>query len=41
MASMSMEFLTGAQVAEYGRFEGVPSRAALERFFSSTMLTRT
>lgn len=30
---MSMEFLTGAQVAGYGRFDGVPSRADLERFF--------
>ena len=28
-----MEFLTDAQVAAYGRFEGVPSRADLERFF--------
>ena len=28
-----MEFLTDAQVAGYGRFDGVPSRADLERFF--------
>ena len=31
--AMSMEFLTGAQVAGYGCFDGVPSRADLERFF--------
>src|SRR5664279_2472724 len=31
--AMPMEFLTDAQVAGYGRFDGVPSRAALERFF--------
>jgi len=30
---MPLEFLTGAQVAGYGRFDGVPSRADLERFF--------
>jgi Domain of unknown function (DUF4158) len=30
---MPMEFLTDAQVAGYGRFDGVPSRADLERFF--------
>jgi len=30
---MPLEFLTDAQVAGYGRFEGVPSRADLERFF--------
>jgi len=30
---MPLDFLTGAQVAGYGRFEGVPSRADLERFF--------
>ncbi len=30
---MAMEFLTDAQVAGYGRFDGVPSRADLERFF--------
>jgi hypothetical protein len=30
---MPMEFLTDAQVAGYGRFDGVPSRAELERFF--------
>jgi len=29
---MPLEFLTGAQVAGYGRFDGVPSRADLERF---------
>lgn len=28
---MPLEFLTDAQVAGYGRFEGVPSRADLER----------
>ena len=28
-----MDFLTDAQVAGYGRFDGVPSRADLERFF--------
>lgn len=32
-ALVAMEFLTDAQVAAYGRFEGVPSRADLERFF--------
>src|SRR5664280_2599415 len=31
--AMPMEFLTDAQVAVYGRFDGVPSRADLERFF--------
>ena len=31
--AMPMEFLTDAQVAGYGRFDGVPSRADLERFF--------
>jgi hypothetical protein len=30
---MPMEFLTDAQVAGYGCFDGVPSRADLERFF--------
>jgi hypothetical protein len=30
---MPMEFLTDAQGAGYGRFDGVPSRADLERFF--------
>jgi len=30
---MLLDFLTDAQVAGYGRFEGVPSRADLERFF--------
>ncbi|SQD97363.1 hypothetical protein FMEAI12_4020092 [Parafrankia sp. Ea1.12] len=30
---MPLEFLTDAQVARYGRFQGVPSRAELERFF--------
>lgn len=30
---MPMDFLTDAQVAGYGRFDGVPSRADLERFF--------
>ncbi len=30
---MAVEFLTDAQVAAYGRFDGVPSRADLERFF--------
>ena len=30
--AMPMEFLTDAQVAGYGRFDGVPSRADLERF---------
>jgi len=30
---MPMEFLTDAQVAGYGRFDGVPSRADLERLF--------
>jgi hypothetical protein len=38
---MPMEFLTDAQVAGYGRFDGVPSRADLEQFFSSTTPTRT
>lgn len=28
-----MEFLTDAQAAGYGRFDGVPARADLERFF--------
>ena len=28
-----MEFLSDEQVAAYGRFDGVPSRAELERFF--------
>lgn len=28
-----MDFLTEAQVARYGRFDGVPSRADLDRFF--------
>jgi hypothetical protein len=28
-----LEFLTDAQVARYGRFQGVPSRQDLERFF--------
>src|SRR5450759_4172382 len=31
--AMPRGFLTGAQVAGYGRFDGVPSRADLERFF--------
>ena len=30
---MPMEFLTDAQGAGYGRFDGMPSRAELERFF--------
>ena len=30
---VAVEFLTDAQVAAYGRFDGVPSRADLERFF--------
>jgi len=30
---MPLDFLTDAQVAGYGRFDGVPSRADLERFF--------
>ncbi len=30
---MPLEFLTDARVAGYGRFDGVPSRADLERFF--------
>jgi TnpA family transposase len=30
---VAVEFLTDAQVAAYGRFAGVPSRADLERFF--------
>lgn len=30
---MPLDFLTEAQVAGYGRFDGVPSRADLERFF--------
>jgi len=30
---MPLEFLSDAQVAGYGRFDGVPSRADLERFF--------
>ena len=30
---MPRGFLTDAQVAGYGRFDGVPSRADLERFF--------
>lgn len=30
---MPLEFLSDAQVAEYGRFDGVPARADLERFF--------
>jgi TnpA family transposase len=30
---MAADFLTEAQVAGYGRFEGVPSRSDLERFF--------
>jgi hypothetical protein len=33
LRAMPMEFLSDAQVAEYGRFDGVPSRADLERFF--------
>lgn len=28
-----LEFLTDAQVAAYGRFDGVPLRTDLERFF--------
>jgi len=28
-----VEFLSDEQVAAYGRFDGVPSRAELERFF--------
>ena len=28
-----LDFLTDGQVAAYGRFDGVPSRADLERFF--------
>src|SRR5664280_2541869 len=35
--AMPMEFLTDAQVAAYGRFDGVPSRAELERFFFRTV----
>jgi hypothetical protein len=35
---MPMEFLTDAQVARYGRFDGVPSRADLERFFVARKL---
>ena len=30
---MPVEFLSDEQVAAYGRFDGVPSRAELERFF--------
>ena len=30
---MPLDFLTDGQVAAYGRFDGVPSRADLERFF--------
>ena len=30
---MPMEFLSDAQVTGYGRFDGVPSRPDLERFF--------
>lgn len=30
---MPVEFLSDEQVAAYGRFGGVPSRAELERFF--------
>ncbi|PZS26944.1 MAG: hypothetical protein DLM58_19690 [Pseudonocardiales bacterium] len=33
LRSMPLEFLTDAQVARYGRLDGVPSRADLERFF--------
>jgi hypothetical protein len=29
LRSMLLEFLTGAQVAGYGRFDGVPSRALI------------
>lgn len=32
MRRVPLEFLTDAQVAGYGRFDGVPSRADLERF---------
>lgn len=31
---MPVEFLSDDQAAVYGRFEGPPSRAELERFFS-------
>jgi hypothetical protein len=37
---VAVEFLTDAQVAAYGRFDGVPSRADLERFSCSTTPTR-
>ncbi len=30
---MSIAFLSDAQVAEYGRFDGAPPRSDLERFF--------
>jgi hypothetical protein len=30
---VAVEFLTDAQAAAYGRFDGVPSQADLERFF--------
>lgn len=30
---MALEFLTEAQVSGYGRFQGVPVRSDLERFF--------
>ncbi len=37
---MAMDFLTDAQVARYGRFDGVPSLADLERFFMLDLLDR-
>lgn len=33
LISVPVEFLRNEQVAAYGRFDGVPSRAELERFF--------
>jgi len=33
LISVPVEFLSDEQVAAYGRFDGVPSRAELERFF--------
>ena len=33
MIPVPVEFLSDEQVAAYGRFDGVPSRAELERFF--------